>query len=95
MRFEVKDGSGPVVKTGTRKADGRAFSVRLQEVWVGVNGEVRRINVMLNAEHPGYAPGLYELDESSFGFDRWGELTLRYVNLRSVAKPAAVGAAAR
>lgn len=83
MRIEVKPGTTATVQTGTRK-DGKAFSLRVQEAWLHSGGEVRKLRLTLNREQEAYAAGSYEIDESSYGVNRWGDLEIRFVNLRRV-----------
>jgi len=86
MKVEVKPGTNATVQSGTRK-DGKAFSLRVQEAWLHSGGEIRKLRLTLNREQEAYPPGLYELDESSFGVNRWGDLEIRFVNLKRAVAP--------
>lgn len=91
MKIEVKPGANATVQAGTRK-DGKAFSLRVQEAWLHAGGEIRRLRLTLNREQEAYPPGLYEIDESSYGVNRWGDLEVRFVNLKRAAPVAAAKA---
>ncbi|MGE0581714.1 MAG: single-stranded DNA-binding protein [Steroidobacteraceae bacterium] len=83
MKIEVKPGTSATVQSGTRK-DGKAFSLRVQEAWLHAGGEIRKLRITLNREQEAFAAGWYGLDESSFGVNRWGDLEIRFVNLKAL-----------
>ncbi len=90
MKIEIKPGTNATVQSGTRK-DGKAFSLRVQEAWMHSGGEVRKVRITLNREQEAYQPGAYEIDESSYGVNRWGDLEIRFLNLRPVAEAGKAG----
>lgn len=93
MRFEIKAGSQPNVKSGTSTKTGQAYSIREQEAWLSLNGELRRVNVRLGREQAAYPPGSYVLDESSFTVGKYGDLAIGRVVLKP-AQAAVAGKAA-
>lgn len=93
MKIEIKPGTSATVQTGTRK-DGKAFSLRVQEAWLHAGGEIRKLRITLNREQEAYGAGLYEIDEGSYGVNRWGDLEIRFLTLKRAVQPAKVAGAA-
>lgn len=85
MHFEVRQGSVAQTQSGTIKNGpkaGKPYSIRFQEVWAILSsGEVRKVRVNLNNEQAAFAPGVYDLDDSSFTVGRFGDLGIGFVNL--------------
>lgn len=71
-------------KRGTSAKSGKPYLIRYQEGWVSLDGETRRLKIGLADENPGYAPGLYEVDDKSFFVDQYSELSLGKLVLRQV-----------
>lgn len=81
MHIEVKQGSAATTKSGVTQK-GKPYSIREQEVWFHADGQIFKSRVVLNGEQVAHPPGLYDIDGSSFGVNRFGELELQRLILK-------------
>lgn len=88
LKIEIRDGTARE-ETGRTKA-GTTFTQRLQEGWVQLNGETRRVRIRLSREQNPYAPGAYVVSDDSFMVGQYNDLTIGRLVLRPVAAAAAV-----
>jgi len=84
MKIEVK--SVVTTKKAGTSAKGRAYEITEQEAWAQVNGEYRRLRIALRDGAPPYALGNYDLAESSFVVNQYGNLEIGRLELAEVKK---------
>lgn len=88
MHVEIRPGSGATEQSGKTK-DGKAYSLRVQQGWlITSDGEVRKLKLTLNREQAAYEPGVYDLDDSCFTVNNFGELGIDRYRISLKARPA-------
>jgi hypothetical protein len=83
--IEVRDGA---VRERHAQVRGRDSVFREMDGWLQLNGETRKIRIPLGRELAPYPAGKYQVDDSSFGVNQWGDFTVTRLVLRSIAAAA-------
>lgn len=73
MKIQIKSTEVETIK-GNSRATGKPYEIRKQGALFQNGDEVRKMNVMLGRDQSPYAPGLYEVDASSFDVNNFGDL---------------------
>jgi len=76
-------------KNGTSKASGKAYSIREQTGYAMMGEEIRKVTISLERDQGYYPVGLYELLDSSFTTNNFGQLVVGRLHLKPLAAAAA------
>jgi len=73
---------------GISKLTGKPFSFPAQSGFIGINGEVRRLEFGLGTNQAPYKPGRYRVADSTFTVNRYGRLEVDRLVLEPQGAPA-------
>ena len=85
----IIDSTEVQTKSGTSRR-GSPYTIREQGAFLQCGREMRRLKVSLSDGHEPYAPGTYEVDDTSFSTGSFDELVVNRLVLKRVTAANAV-----
>jgi hypothetical protein len=74
----------------TRARDNKQFTFREQDGFIDLGDERRKVRVSLADDQAAYAPGVYEILDTSFGVSRFGDLEVSRLALKPITASVSV-----
>ena len=86
MKIEIRDQKVENF-SGTSSKTGKPFSMNKQEGYCHMDGQPypQRIEITLDDKSTGFPPGMYQMEETSFYVNRFGQLSIGTLKLKRIA----------